>query len=159
MRKTIFPENQARTERFTVFLACRYSLPGCSLDAHPRQSKRSFGACGAQGLSPLCRGLHFIQKEWGTRDVTRRHGAHREPAGASYSSWACSSSHCQRQTCAPNTAFILVVTAVVTEVWAVSICIGCHNNLFQRIFLQASCFLNSPLAPMETVLRLTFQYF
>lgn len=38
-----------------MFLGCGCSLPGGSLDAHPRQHKLQLGACGAQGLSLLCR--------------------------------------------------------------------------------------------------------
>lgn len=82
MRKIISPENGARTERFTVFLGRRHPLAGCSLAARPRQSRRSLGACGAQGLAPSCRRLHFTQKEQGARDVRRGRGAPREPAGA-----------------------------------------------------------------------------
>jgi len=44
MRKIISPWHCARTESFTFFLGRKHSLPGCSLDAHSRQSKHSFGA-------------------------------------------------------------------------------------------------------------------
>lgn len=135
-----------------------------SLGAHPRQSKRGFGSCGAQGPSPpspLHRGSQFIQKEPGRRNVKRRHGAHREPAAASYSSWACPSSVLpSADLCAKHPVHTPpVITAAVTKAWAVSICIGCHKILFQCIFLQASCFLNSPPGPCGNLPEIDFSIF
>lgn len=131
--------------------------PGCAT----RETKRSSGACGAQGLSSWCRGLHFIQEERGRRIVKRRQGAHREPAGASYCSWLHSSSGLPKaDPCAKHPACTQpLVAAVVTIVWAVSICMGCHKILFQYIFLQASCFLNSPHGPCGNLPEIDFSIF
>lgn len=161
IRKITSPENQTRTWlSCSLVVGVRYL--GAAWMLTQGNTNFNWGPVELRAY-PCCAApwLHFLQKERGRRNVKRRHGARRDPAGASYSSWACSSSALPKAgLCVKHPVYIQpILIVVVTKVWAVSICIGCHKILLQYIFLQASCFLNSSPGPHATLPEIDFSIF